>query len=190
MASPNPNLSVQDSFSPTATVIAPGQITNAEINAAAAIAFSKLAPLTSGNILVGSAGNVATSVAMSGNATIIASGAVTVTGATGDFTVGGKFIGSGITTSTGAGAVAVTGTLHEITTTGTGDALTLANGTAGQRLSVIYVAEGAGADTAVLTPTTLAGGNTITFNALGDTAELVYSATGGWYMLGGTAILA
>lgn len=53
-------------------------ITNVMINSAAAIAFSKLATLTSGNILVGSAGNVATSVAMSGDATIIASGALTI----------------------------------------------------------------------------------------------------------------
>ena len=53
-------------------------ITNAMINASAAIAFSKLAALSSGNILVGSAGNVATSVAMSGDATIIASGALTI----------------------------------------------------------------------------------------------------------------
>lgn len=62
----------------TPTDIAPGTIVNADINAAAAIAFSKLAALTSGNILVGSAGNVPTSVAMSGDATIIASGALTI----------------------------------------------------------------------------------------------------------------
>lgn len=42
------------------------------------LAFSKLAALTSGHILVGSAGNVATSVAMSGDATIVASGALTI----------------------------------------------------------------------------------------------------------------
>ncbi len=53
-------------------------VTNAKISATAAIDFSKLATLTSGNILVGSAGNVATSVAMSGDATIIASGALTI----------------------------------------------------------------------------------------------------------------
>lgn len=53
-------------------------ITNAMINSAAGIAFSKLATLTSGNILVGSAGNVVTSVTMSGDATIIASGALTI----------------------------------------------------------------------------------------------------------------
>lgn len=60
------------------TAISAGVIVNADINAAAAIAFSKLAALTSGNILVGSAGNVPTSVAMSGDATIIASGALTI----------------------------------------------------------------------------------------------------------------
>ena len=61
-----------------ALTIAAGAINNAKVNAAAAIAYSKLAALTSGNILVGSAGNVATSVTMSGDTTIIASGAVTI----------------------------------------------------------------------------------------------------------------
>jgi hypothetical protein len=60
------------------TAIAAGVIVNADINAAAAIAFSKLAALTSGQILVGSVGNVPTAVAMSGDATIIASGALTI----------------------------------------------------------------------------------------------------------------
>ncbi len=60
------------------TAIAAGVIVNADINAAAAIAYSKLATLASGNILVGSAGGVATSVVMSGDATIIASGAMTI----------------------------------------------------------------------------------------------------------------
>lgn len=60
------------------TSFAAGSIVNADISASAAIAFSKLATLTSGNILVGSAGNAATSVAMSGDATIIASGALTI----------------------------------------------------------------------------------------------------------------
>src|SRR5690606_16465540 len=48
------------------------------IDASAAIAFSKLASLTSGNILVGNGSNVATSVAMSGQATIANTGAVTL----------------------------------------------------------------------------------------------------------------
>lgn len=69
-------------FTPSGSVdtanIVNGAVTNAKVNAAAAIDFSKLAALTSGNILVGSAGNVATSVTMSGDATIIASGALTI----------------------------------------------------------------------------------------------------------------
>jgi len=52
------------------TSITAGTIVNADINAAAAIAFSKLATLASTNILVGSAGGVATSVAMTGDVTI------------------------------------------------------------------------------------------------------------------------
>lgn len=65
-------------ISPNPDVVAPGSIVNADINAAAAIDFSKLATLASGNLLVGSAGGVPTSVAMSGDATIVASGALTI----------------------------------------------------------------------------------------------------------------
>lgn len=62
--------------------IADGAITNAKVNAAAAIAFSKLAALPSAQILVGSAGNVPTAVAMSGDATISNAGAVTLAATT------------------------------------------------------------------------------------------------------------
>lgn len=58
--------------------LAADAVTNVKVAAGAAIAFSKLATLTSGNILVGSAGNVPTSVTMSGDATIVASGALTI----------------------------------------------------------------------------------------------------------------
>lgn len=77
-----------------ALTIANGAITNAKVSASAAIAFSKLAALASGNILVGSAGTVATSVAMSGDATLVASGAVTL--ATVNSNVG-SFAGANIT---------------------------------------------------------------------------------------------
>lgn len=60
------------------TAISSGVIVNADVSGSAAIDFSKLAALTSGNLLIGSAGNVATSTAMSGDATIIASGALTI----------------------------------------------------------------------------------------------------------------
>lgn len=54
--------------------IAAGVIVNADINASAAIAFSKLAALPSAQILVGSAGNVPTAVAMSGDISITNAG--------------------------------------------------------------------------------------------------------------------
>lgn len=60
------------------TAIAADSIVNADINSAAAIAFSKLATLASANILVGSAGGVPTSVAMSGDVTISNAGVTTI----------------------------------------------------------------------------------------------------------------
>lgn len=57
-----------------------GSILNSDISASAAIAFSKLAALSSGNILVGSAGNVATSVSVTGDVTLSNAG-VTAIGA-------------------------------------------------------------------------------------------------------------
>lgn len=60
------------------TAISSGVIVNADISASAAIDFSKLAALTSANILVGSAGNVATSVAMTGDITISNAGVTAI----------------------------------------------------------------------------------------------------------------
>lgn len=60
------------------TAISSGVIVNADINASAAIAYSKLASLTSGNILIGSAGNVATSTAVTGDVTISNAGVTAI----------------------------------------------------------------------------------------------------------------
>lgn len=60
------------------TAIAAGVIVNADINAAAAIDFSKLAALPSAQLLVGSAGNVATAVAVTGDVTISNTGVTTI----------------------------------------------------------------------------------------------------------------
>jgi hypothetical protein len=60
------------------TAIAADSIVNADVNSAAAIAYSKLAALPSAEILVGSAGNVATAVAMSGDVAIANTGATTI----------------------------------------------------------------------------------------------------------------
>lgn len=141
-------------------------------------------------VIVGNGTNVATAVAVSGDATIANTGALTVTGSTGAFAVGTTFGTASTTVTSGAGAVAITGAIHEITTTGTGDAMTLADGAEGQHLHVVYVAEGAGGDTAVLTPSNLAGANTtVTFTDLGDSAHLLFTA-GTWFFLGGEATVA
>jgi hypothetical protein len=59
-----------------------GAVVNADISASAAIGFSKLAALTSGNILVGNGSNVATSVPVSGDVTLANTGAATVVSGT------------------------------------------------------------------------------------------------------------
>ncbi len=76
----------------------------------------------------------------------------------------------------GAGAINLTDTVTEITSTGA-DALTLANGTVGQVKVITMIVDGGDA---TLTPTTFAGGSTITFNDAGDSVILVYNTTVGW----------
>jgi hypothetical protein len=76
----------------------------------------------------------------------------------------------------GAGAVDLVNTVTEITTTGA-DALTLANGTAGQVKIITMIADGGDG---TLTPTTLHGGTTITFDDVGESVVLVYHNTIGW----------
>ena len=100
---------------------------------------------------------------------------------TGNQTIGGAVIATPGTRN-GPGAVDVTTTTTALTTTGTGDALTLADGTTGQIKTIVYVAEGAGTDTAVLTPANRIGYATITFNDIGDSATLQFVGTG-WAIL-------
>ena len=61
-----------------ATSIAAGVIVNADINASAAIDFSKLASLPSANLLVGSSGNVPTARAITGDVTISNTGVTAI----------------------------------------------------------------------------------------------------------------
>ncbi len=105
--------------------------------------------------------------------------------------ISGTFGTSTTTVTSGAGAVAITGTIHEVTTEGTGDALTLADGAEGQELFIVYVAEDSGTDTAILTPDSFGGGSTITFNNVGDTATIKFTNSN-WYVkgLGGAAAVA
>jgi len=55
-----------------------GSVVNADISANAAIAYSKLATLTSGNIVLGSSANVATSTAVTGDITISNTGVTAI----------------------------------------------------------------------------------------------------------------
>lgn len=101
---------------------------------------------------------------------------------TGNQTVNGAVIGN-VQSLSGAGAVDATSFSTAFTSTATGNALTLANGTAGQIKTVAYVAEAAGADTGILTPTTRVGYSTITFTNVGDSVTLQYF-TQGWAVIG------
>lgn len=101
---------------------------------------------------------------------------------TGNQTVNGAIIGN-VQSLSGAGAVDVTSFATAFTSTATGNALTLANGTVGQIKTIAYVAEAAGADTGILTPTTRVGYSTITFTNVGDSVTLQYF-TQGWAVIG------
>jgi len=74
----NANLTGDVTSVGNATSIANDVIVNADINSSAAIAFSKLASLTSANILVGNASNVATSVGVTGDVTITNAGVTAI----------------------------------------------------------------------------------------------------------------
>ena len=93
---------------------------------------------------------------------------------------------------TGAGAADVTSMVTAFTTdtdNSGNNAVTLANGIAGQ-LKILYTkVETSSGQTTVVTPATFAGGTTMTFDAVGDSALLYYS-TLGWVMIGGNATLA
>jgi hypothetical protein len=101
---------------------------------------------------------------------------------TGNQTFNGAIIGA-VQALSGPGAVNVTQLTTAFTSTGTGDALTLADGVAGQFKTIIYVAEAAGADTGVLTPTNLGSATTITFNDIGDSVTLQFVGTD-WWVIG------
>ena len=87
--------------------------------------------------------------------------------------VDGRTVLGGVSTRTGAGAIPLDATLVAVVTTGT-DALTLADGVAGQILILTMTTDGGDG---TLTPTNLAGGTTITFNDVGDTVILAFDGT-------------
>ena len=108
---------------------------------------------------------------------------------TGTQTFSGPIVG-GAQALSGAGAVNITQLTTKFTSTATGNALTLADGVEGQIKVIVYVAEAAGGDTGILTPTNLGAGTTITFNAVGDACILQYLGTDWWAVSLRGAVLA
>lgn len=87
---------------------------------------------------------------------------------------------AGVQTLSGPGAVNITQLVTKFTSTATGNALTLADGVEGQLKIIVYIAEAAGADTGILTPTNLGAGTTITFTNIGDACILQFLETEWW----------
>lgn len=113
--------------------------------------------------------------------TIDAKGAGTLTlngTATGNVVISNGVVGEQQALS-GAGAVNLTTLITNITSTGA-DALTLANGTAGQIKILSMVVDGGDS---TLTPTTKTGYSTIVFNDAGDGCILQYVTTRGWMVV-------
>jgi hypothetical protein len=108
---------------------------------------------------------------------------------TGNQTFNGAFI-QGVQALSGPGAVNVTQPVTKFTSTAAGNALTLADGVEGQLKTIVYVAEAAGGDTGVLTPTNLGAGTTITFNAVGDACVLQFLGSDWWAISLRGAVLA
>jgi len=108
------------------------------------------------------------------------------------FSTGPTFnnINGSVQSLSGPGAVNLTTYTTAFTSTAAGNALTLADGSAGQIKNIVYVAEAAGGDTGVLTPTNLGNGTTITFNAVGDSCQLQFIGTDWWVVSLNGAVVA
>ena len=90
----------------------------------------------------------------------------------------------------GPGAINLTSFTTAFTSSAAGNALTLADGAAGQLKAIVYVAQIAGADTGILTPDNLGNGTTITFNNVGDSVQLQYIGTNWWVIAINGAVVA
>lgn len=112
---------------------------------------------------------------------------ITINSTTGAVTVDASFgaaVVGGVQSLSGAGAVDITNMVTSLTTTGSAQALTLADGAAGQIKVIVHAVDGG---SAVLTPTTKIGFSTITFTAVGDAVTLMYTAAG-WAIVGSRGV--
>jgi len=91
----------------------------------------------------------------------------------------GTSITGGVQSLSGAGAVDLTNLVTELTTAAGAAAVTLADGTTSGQIKIInMIVDGGG--TATVTPVTFANGTTVAFDAVADSATLVWNSTIGW----------
>jgi hypothetical protein len=159
-----------DTGTVTSTMIADGTIVNADINASAAIAYSKLASLTAGNIVLGNASNVATSTAVSGDVTISSSGVTAISSGVivdADVNAAAAISGSKIqaATTSNAGAVQLT---DSTSSTSTSTAATPNSVKTAYDLAAAALPKSGGTMTGAIT---FAAGQTITGYGLLDGAQ-------------------
>ena len=98
----------------TSAMIGDLEVTNADISASAAIAYSKLATLTAGNIVLGNSSNVATSTAVTGDVTISSSGVTAIASGVivnADVNASAAIAGTKISPDFGSQTIATTGSI-------------------------------------------------------------------------------
>jgi len=103
---------------------------------------------------------------------------------TGNVSITGNVVNSGLETLAATGAISVIKPITLLDSSAGALAMTLADGTVGQRKIIICKVAG---NNAVITPAHFDGGDTITMNAVGDSVELVF-ANATWYVLGSNSI--
>ena len=201
-----PTLTTPTLNNPTMTAPVLGTVTSGNISNCTSTSMVMVSPVlgtpTSGNLsnctalpigsVTGLAANVATFLATPSSANLAAARTdETGTGAN-VFATGPTFdnINGSVQALGGPGAVNLTTYTTAFTSTAAGNALTLADGAQGQIKNIVYVAEAAGGDTGVLTPTNLGAGTTITFNAVGDSCQLQFIGTDWWAVSLRGAVLA
>jgi len=120
---------------------------------------------------------------------LVVGGALSVTGIstlTGNVVNGALNIESVNNYSAGAGALPIDKDVIFLTTGGA-EALTLADGVAGQKLKIVMVSDGGDG---TVTPANLGNGATLTFDDDGDSADLIFDGTSWWLVGTPTATLA
>ena len=121
-----------DTGTVTSTMIADGTIVNADVNASAAIAHSKLASITAGQVLLGNASNVPTSTALSGDVTVNSSGVTAIsTGVivNADVNASAAIAGTKISPDFGSQTIATTGIVSHALGTAAAPTLTFTGDT-------------------------------------------------------------